>query len=799
MLKLHFISALRSLKKNRNVALINITGLTIGLTAFLFMIHYLFYEVSFDTFYPQYHSIYRINMDVSNGSERFYHGAKTSRGLYFSCKNDVPGIEANGVAYFESCLIRNKETGMARQRVLWVDEGFEKVFPFNMTEGDVDFTRPLTGIIARSKVKGLFGEEDPVGKIMEVNEGMPVEITGIFNDLPSNTHFTADYFISLKTWVSYGWISRGADWNFNGYWNYVKLAPGASAASLENTLSDLVNANSRRGINERTATIFFQPLSDLHYLRGLEGEMGSQTNERSLFFLLTIAVLTIIIAWINYISLSTALAAKRADEIGMRKLIGASVFHIWIQSVFETVILYLVSVSLSFILYSSLLHVFANYFRIPLALAVFPRSYILWSLAGISFAGIIIASVHNTLTLSGLHTFKGQKASGTRRSFRTVMVITQMSLSVIFICITLVVYKQIIFMKNSNTGIDFKPVITINAPASLNSDSTKRTRFLGFRDDLLQHLEFTSATAIMFTPGEAPRYGYTQYYRPEAGIHPNSLFFENNGDNGLIETFGLKLVAGKNFSPAPRLNRRKVLVNEKSVKELGFGTNEEAVGKMIHHVGRDSLPVEIIGVLADFHNEGLQKPIYPMIFNNSHPFEFGYYSVKLNATDVTKAINDLKTVWAAHYSSDPMDYFFADEYFFRQYQSEDRFGKFYSLLTGLSITIACLGLYGLIVFYLEQKRKEIGIRKINGAKVTEVMTLLGRDFLVWILIAYIIAFPVAWLFMNKWLQSYAYRTALSWWVFGLSGFAVLVIAIFTISFQSWKAATKNPVEALRYE
>jgi putative ABC transport system permease protein len=348
-------------------------------------------------------------------------------------------------------------------------------------------------------------------------------------------------------------------------------------------------------------------------------------------------------------------------------------------------------------------------------------------------------------------------------------------------------------------GIKLDRVITINAPASLNTDTAKRTRFLSFRRDLLQEPVFSSATANIFTPGQAPRYGNVEYLRPDAGIRPNSTFFENNGDDGLIETFGLKLIAGRNFSSRPSDNRRKIMLNESSVRELGFTNAEDAVGKNIYRANRDTIPIEVIGVLADFHNEGLQKPIYPMIYNNGHPFEFGFYSVRLNTPDFDYAIGKLKTIWDNHYPADPMEYFFAEEFFFRQYQSENRFGKFYTSLTILSITIACLGLFGLIVFYLNQKRKEIGLRKINGARVAEIMVMLNKEFTKWVAIAFIIAVPVSWYVMDKWLQNFAYRTEMSWWIFAGGGLLALVIALATVSWQSWKAATKNPVEALRYE
>jgi putative ABC transport system permease protein len=799
MLKIHFLSAQRTILKHRGIAIINVCGLTLGLTAFLFIIHYLFYEISFDSFFPESSSIYRVNSDIKTGEELFYHGTKTSRGLYFSLKKDVPGIEANGDAYYESCLIRYAEAQLAQQSVLWVDEGFEKVFPFNLIKGNVNFEKPLTGIIAQSKVSVVFGNEDPIGKIMKVNEGMPVEITGVFTDLPSNTHFTADYYISVKTWENYGWISRNPDWNSNSYWNYIKLKPGVDIKNLEVTLTNLVNTNTTRRVNQRTATIFLQPLSDLHYIRGLEGEMGSQTNQKSLFFLLVIALLTILIAWINYVNLSTALSAKRADEIGMRKLIGASGFHIWLQSFIETLILNLLALFLSFILYHSLLNSFAVYFEIPLAEAVFPGKYIIWSLLGISFIGIFFSSIYNTLNLIGLNPFSGKKVLPHNRTFQKGLVIAQMALSITFICITLVVYKQILFMKNADMGINFEQVITLNAPASLNIDTAKRTKFLSFRRELLDNPGFKSATANNFTPGQAPRYGYAEYVRPDAGIRPNSLFLENNGDDGLISTFGLKLLAGRNFSSRPNDNRRKVIINESSRKELGFLNADDAIGKFIYRANRDTIPIEVIGVLADFHNEGLQKPIYPMIYNNGHPFEFGYYSVKLDTRNISNAVEKLETIWKSHYHSDPMEYFFADEFFFRQYQSEARFGKFYTVLAVLSITIACLGLYGLIVFYLNQKRQEISLRKINGAEVTEVMVMLNRDFIRWVTIAFIIATPVAWYIMTRWLQNFTYRTELSWWIFALAGIVAMGIALLTVSWQSWKAATRNPAEALRYE
>jgi putative ABC transport system permease protein len=799
MLKIHFLSALRTLLKNRGIAIINVCGLTLGLTAFLFFVHYLFYEISFDSFFPDSSSIYRINAEIKTGEEVFYKGAKTARGLYFALKKDVPGIEANGDAYFESCLIRYEDKKVGQQRVLWVDDGFERVFRLRMIKGHADFTRILTGIIAQSKVPALFGDTDPIGKIIKVNEGMPVEITGVFADIPTNTHLTADYFVSVKTWEHYGWISREPEWNSNSYWNYIRLSPGVDLKSMEKTITDIVNTNTRRRVSERTAIMSLQPLSDLHYTRGLEGEMGSQTNQKSLVFLFIIALLTILIAWINYVNLSTALAAKRSDEIGMRKLIGATGFHIWLQSFLETLILTLIVVILSILLYRVLINPFADFFDIPLNGAVFPVANIFWALLAVTLAGIVFSSIYNTLTLAGLNPFSGKKTVNHRKNFQMGMVIIQMAISIIFLSATMVVRKQVNFMKMPDKGINLNQVLTLNAPASLNSDTAKHSRYLSFKRDLLREPIFKAVTVNAFTPGEAPRYGYVEYVRPDAGIRPNSQFFENNSDDGLIETLGLTLIAGRGFSATAREDYRKVIINESSARELGFSSPEDAIGKNIYRANRDTVPIEIIGVIADFHNEGLQKPLYPMVYNNGYPFEFGFYSVRLNTANYTQALERLQAIWDSHYPSDPIDYFFANEFFFRQYQSETRFGNFYMTLTILSITIACLGLFGLIVFYLGQKRKEIGLRKINGATEREILAMLNKNITIWVLTAFVLALPFSYFIMYKWLQNFAYRTELSWWIFALAGLIALVVALITVSWQSWKAATRNPVEALRYE
>jgi putative ABC transport system permease protein len=379
------------------------------------------------------------------------------------------------------------------------------------------------------------------------------------------------------------------------------------------------------------------------------------------------------------------------------------------------------------------------------------------------------------------------------------LVIVQMALSIIFLISTLMVYRQISFMKNRNLGVTLDNVIVCSGPASLNADPHKREKYEGFESDLLSQNEFRAATFNMFVPGQQPGYGFHEFNNPSEGKNPDQMFFENNAGDGLIDTYQLKLLAGNGFEKKPEQNHKRIIVSELGAKLLGFEKPEDAIGRQIYRDGNDTTALEIIGVVADFHNEGLHKTIYPVIWNNQYPREFGYFSVRLNTGDIQATLKKLETIWNRHYPKDNFSFVFAGEQFNRQYESDSRYSKFYLLLTLLSIGIATMGLYGLILFYLEKHKKEISLRKVNGATTGQVLLLLNLNFAKWVIMAFMVAVPVTWFLMHNWLENFAYKTSLTWWIFAISGLIVLAIALLTVSLQSWKAATRNPVEALRYE
>jgi putative ABC transport system permease protein len=799
MIRLLFVSAIRSLLKYRHLSVINILGLVAGLTSFLFIVHYLVYEFSYDSFIPHNENVYRVNLKIEKDGNAIYNGAKSPRALYFAIRDEIPEVEANSLAYFEKCLVNFNNTKIANQDFLWVEDGFERVFPLEMIAGIADYSEPGTGIISETSAKSLFGTEDPIGKIIGVNQGMPIKITGVFKDLPSNTHLKARYFASIQTWVEMGAISELGDWHWNGWWNYIRIRDGSRPEHTETKINSFTGLyQSFLNDDNRRAYYSLQPLNELHFISGMEGEMGAVTNYSSLMNLVVIALVTLFIAWINYVNLATAHAQNRSVQIGLRKLIGATKTHLWHQSLVESILLNLVALTISLVIYFSFLEAFAGIFYVPVLQASIPAFHIFVLVLIVIITGILFSSLYQGIILGKIG-LPQNKAVLSGSIFKNGLVVVQLSLAIIFLICTSMVFRQISFMKNKELGIELVGVIVCTGPASTHEDPLKRHRYENFRSEILDHPDYHSMAFNLYVPGQEPGTGFRELYNPSLGVSPDIQFFYNNAGVGFIDVFQMTLLAGSGFSDDYLQNIDKVIINQAGMIALGFESPEHAIGQRVYRRASSDVPLEIIGVVADFHNEGLQKPIYPMVWHNQYPPEFGYFSLRVGRGNAEEFVARLNEVWNRHYPDDDFDFVFADELFNAQYTSESRFGKFYLWLTVLSIAIASIGLYGLILFFLDKKVKEIGIRKVHGAGVSQIVIMLNLNFVKWVGVAFFVAVPVSWVVMDNWLQNFAYRTTQSPWIFLAAGFSTLCIAIFTTIWQTWRTAKRNPVEALRYE
>jgi putative ABC transport system permease protein len=440
---------------------------------------------------------------------------------------------------------------------------------------------------------------------------------------------------------------------------------------------------------------------------------------------------------------------------------------------------------------------FAQFFALPLSSAYIPQEKAVILLIIVFVTGIIFSSVIGTFDILRSDSWNLKKQITRKTGFKEGLVIAQLVISIVFISGTILVFKQISFMKQHELGMNINRVVTVNAPVSLNISPLKREKYESFRNDLLSNTQFLAGAATMNIPGQEPRWHDEEYLSDissPAGVH----FCINNADDGFIKTYALQLLAGINFHAIPDQNKDKVIINEQAAKILGFKNVQTAIGKYVYKKGENKR-AEIIGVVKDFHNEGLQKTIYPMVWNNDHPYEFGYYSFLIRERNLQNSLQILEHTWKEHYPADPFQYVFVDDFFNRQYASEIRFGKIYMALAILSISISCLGLYGLLLFYLVQKRKEIAIRKISGAHVSQLILFINKRFIRWNLIAFAIACPFIYIIMHIWLQNFAYKTVISWWVFIVAGAVTFIITLLTVSWQSYKAALQKPIEAIKQD
>ena len=795
-------NAFRSFLKYINISVISLVGLVLAFTVFIFIAQYVLYENSFDKFWTGNQNIYRVSQLSTRNGEIEYDGAKSPRGIYFA-KDEFPEAEACGYAFFESCQIRKKPNALFEQKVLWVSYGFQEVFDFKMKSGVADFEKTHTGILSESKAEALFGDEDPIGQIIKVNEGMPIEITGIFKDLPSNTHLEADYFISSRTWIDYGWINAQGGWTWNGWWTYFKLREGADPCEVDNKLADLVKIHLPNLASEnRSTTYSLQTLKGVHFDNTKKGDYGKKASKTTLINLLLFGIFVLLVAWINYVNLSTALAIKKEKAIGIHKLIGANARQQMAHVVFENLMFNSFAAVLALGLYWVLSPLFAHTFEIPITQSYIPKGLLVGGILVVLAIGVCISSAYSILSILKINPFVRQ-TNIKEGSLQRGLIVAQLCITIMFISMSLLIYRQIDFVQQYDLGMELDQILVLSAPTSYNGqenpyrqENPKFDRFKNFRSALLKNPSFKAATAVSELPGLEMRGTNVRYTRPNAGTEITNRLSLIGVDNGFIETFGLTLLSGKLLPDSKARFLQLALINEVALKNLGFASPDEAVGQIIQRGRRQ---IEIYGVVKNFHFEGLQKRIYPMVMEFAHPTEFGYYPIKVNTRNVSSVMVFLEKTWNTYYPNDPYNCFFQDEYYDRQYKSFQRMAKFNIVFALLSVFISCLGLYGIILFYIERRRKEIGIRKVNGAPVAHIMYRLNKNIFLWFSIAMLMSIPLGIYLMQCWLENFAYRTVIHWWIFALSGIMALGIALLTVSWQSWKAAVRNPIESLRYE
>ena len=813
MFKNNLKTALRNLTKRKGYSFLHIFGLAIGITCCLLIFQYVAYEKSYDRFQPKSDQIVRIRLDEYQKGKLAWQSATSYPAIAPTMKKDFPEVENYCRLIDADLLLSNeqKHIKFSETKGYFADASVLSMFQVQLVKGNPKeaLTGPDKIILSETMAKKYFGNDDPIGKTLTVRDNRiyNYEVTGVFKDYPANSHLIINHLVSYSTLGKQlrqqGDSSNATEtaWGWYDYYVYLQLKPGTDIKKLEAKLpafSDrYMNHDEWKKTNNVKNALFLIPLKDIHLYSNFNQEAEVNGDGKAVSFLFLIAFLIIAIAWINYTNLATARSLERAKEVGVRKVLGAVKGNLVAQFLTESFLLNLLAFVIAIIAALLLVTPFNDLVgtTAPRRGLSMPANY--WiGFIGMLFAGTLISGLYPAFVLSGYHpvvVLKGLFKNTSKGLFlRKGLIIGQFATSVILIAGTIIVYQQVQFMRQQKLGADINQTLVLEGAHSIQ-DSTYKNVFGAFKSQLLTEPAIKSVTASSSVMGKEI-YWTSGFRRLDAGNKESVTLYIQGVDYDFLPAYDIKLAAGRNFSRDFRTDQNGVLVNEKAAELLGYKSAENAINGKLQW--RDT--IHIVGVIANYHQEGLQKTIVPMLIALI-PNMNQYYSLKISTTGVDHTIADVEKAWSKYFPNDPFSYFFLDDSFNEQYKADARFGKVFGLFATLAIIIACFGLLGLSAYNVLQRTKEIGIRKVLGASVQNLLLLLSKEFLMLVLISFIVAFPVAWIVMNNWLQDFAYRIQIRWWIFAIAGFLAIIIAVLTVSVQALKAAIANPVKSLRTE
>ncbi|MEO5595260.1 MAG: ABC transporter permease [Chitinophagaceae bacterium] len=794
MIKNYFNIALRNLMRHKVFSLINIAGLSVGMAACFLIYQYVNFETGYDTFHSKADRIYRVVTDVTTPSETDKIGITTAP-IAIGLKKDFPEVEDAVRLARDEFLVQKGNVKFQEKNTVLADSTLFKIFDFPLVSGNkkTALTEPMSIILSQTAAKKYFGDTNPLGQQLQLTgAAINATVTGIMKDIPANSQIQADMFVSMSSWKPiYGYPTSDSEWTNHNYYTYLLLKPHADAKALEARLPAFMERHHGEEAKKLQMQDYLslEPFRDVYLKSKRDGFVTGSINNVYIFSV--IALFILIIACINFINLTTARSAERAKEVGIRKVAGAGRFQLAKQFIGESVIICLVAFLLAVLLCFMLLPLFNQLAGKEISNSILNTPLQLLMLFVISVAIGILAGIYPSLVLSSykpVNVLKGRFSTGnTGMLLRKSLVVFQFTISVILIAGTIIVYRQLSYMRNQELGFSKDQVMVINTNFDKNKDH--------FKKSLASITGVLSTSYSSSVPGSwhTSAYSSVQNKAGETQKTNLDLYFV---DFDFIKQYNLKIVAGRAFSKDFLTDTTQAMViNETAARSLGYSLPKDAVGRDFDQWGRKG---KIIGVLKDFHYHSLQENIKPLTMR-IEPGGYGLISIKMSAANLPATIKAVESKWNQAIPNRPFDFYFLDDFLYKQYKTEDNFGNLFLNFAVLAIFISCLGLLGLASYSTIQRTKEIGVRKVLGASVTGIVQLLSKDFLKLVLIAIVIATPVSWLVMNKWLQTFAYKTSLSLWIFFSAGVLAIIVAVSIVSFQAIKAALANPVKSLRTE
>lgn len=801
--------AWRNLVKHKTYAILNIAGLAIGLASFLLIALYVLDEISYDRHNQYADRIYRVTSFLRMGGVDM-DMPNTPDMLAPTLKKDYPQIEqftrihaANGPK-----LIKKGNQFIREARVAHADSTLFNVFTLPSIAGDplVALNNPNTVVITESTARKYFNSTDVLGKTIETNEDGSTlyKITAVIKDIPRNSHFNLDFIFSMDN----ARYERGSYLSHN-FHSYFLLKPGTDPKTIEKNLDAYVRTyvmpQAQSVLNIKSVDEFekagnklqysLTPLTDIHLYSSRPYELSPGGNAQYVYIFSAAALFILLIACINFMNLTTARSANRAKEVGIRKVLGTEKKNLILQFLTESSLLALIALVLAILIAALVLPIFNDVAAKQLNLESFLTPGFIACLAALPVIVGLLAGFYPSFYLSAfrpIQVLKGRVNLGSKGGgFRNVLVVFQFFCSIFLIIGTIVMYTQLNYIQNANLGFQKDQVLIINNTYALDNAKV-------FKDEMLKQSGVTSATLTGFLPIPSAR--NSEAFSKSPVIDSKNAFNMQAWqiDEDYFKTLGIEVIKGRNFSREFGSDSSGIIINETAARLLGHA---EPLGKKVYTVSDYQAgglkEHTIIGVVKNFHFESLRENIGAVSFTLK-PND-GMLTLKVNASNITSLISQAENKWVSMSKGMPFSYQFLDDSFDNMYRSERRVATIAIVFASLAISIACLGLFGLATFIAEQRRKEIGIRKVLGASVDGIVRMLSKNFVLLVFISFILAAPLAWFMMDKWLQEFAYRVSLRWWIFGLAGAVALVIALGTVSFQAIRAALMNPVKSLRNE
>ncbi|MGV8133610.1 MAG: ABC transporter permease [Mangrovibacterium sp.] len=797
----HYLKIIRrNLMKNKFYSAINIVGLTIGITACILIMLYVQSELSYDKFYEESDRIYRVNLFYGTNNEN-RNLPVSSPPLARVMQDEIPEVEeAVRVAYYRQPVIRFKDNVFNETKWYFVDANFFKIFSASFIYGDPNkaLVQPYTVVLTEATAQRYFGNENPLGQTLSWIDDHDYMVTGVIKDYPENSNMKPDFLASIKS----EWVDSSMNWINNLLCTYVLVKEGASNQDVDKKLEGVVKkyvgpymkqnsgssleALAARGEQYRWYT---QPLTEIHLDNEVEAGLEPLGNHSYMIIFSIIAIFILVIACINYMNMSTARSVKRAKEVGIKKSLGSNRDNLILQFLSESTFVSLTALALALVLIKILLPAFSNLIDKQLALN-YTNNFSTIPLMVVFGIGIgIIAGSYPAFFLASFNPLKATKgihiSEGSHGKLGSGLVVFQLIVTIVLFSGTFFISKQLNFLQKQELGFNEENLVIV-----------KKTNYPGlqlssFKNELLAQsgiLQVTNSTGI---PGRSwmGNAFYSELANDARGMYQLWV------DADFLKTYVIELTQGRFFEKGNQANAKSIVLTEMAIKRLNI---EDPIGRKVYKGKKtDEAAFTIIGVIKDFHLESLHKKMSPLVlFNDDRQGE--YLSVRISG-DIQENLKKIERTWDKFAGGQGLDYVFFDEDFGRLYAADVQTKNIVSIFSVLAILIASLGLMALAAFVAEQRTKEIGVRKVSGARVVGILSMLNKDFVKWVVIAFVIATPIAWYAMHKWLENFAYKTPLSWWIFALAGLLALGIALLTVSWQSWKAATRNPVEALRYE